>query len=111
MSKESAVTFYEKLENDKELISRIQELQTPEAISNYVQEELGYDFTQEEMQKVIFERNPELTDEEMEAVIGGLDSSDLVVGGIAAAIVGAGGVTGAVIGGVVGYLVVAAVAA
>ena len=29
------------------------------------------DFTLEEMQKVIFERNPEITDEELEAVVGG----------------------------------------
>ena len=33
--------------------------------------ELGYDFTLEEMQKVVFERNPEMTDEELEAVVGG----------------------------------------
>jgi hypothetical protein len=28
-----------------------------------VRDELGYDFTLEEMQKVIFERHPEMTDE------------------------------------------------
>jgi hypothetical protein len=36
-----------------------------------VKGELGYDFTLEEMQKVIFERNPQMTDEELEAVVGG----------------------------------------
>ena len=72
MSMESAVAFYEKLESDKELVTRIQELQTPETISSYVREDLGYDFTQEEIQKVIFERHPEMTDEELEAVVGGV---------------------------------------
>lgn len=72
MPMESASAFYEKLEKDNELITRMQELQTPESISTYVREELGYDFTQEEIQKVIFERNPEMTDEELEAVVGGI---------------------------------------
>ncbi len=71
MSMESAVAFYEKLESDTELTARIQELQTREAIGQYVREELGYDFSSEEMQKVIFERHPEITDEELEAVVGG----------------------------------------
>jgi len=78
MSMESAVAFYEKLESDTELTARIQELQTREAIGQYVREELGYDFSSEEMQKVIFERNPEITDEEMEAVVGGV-SGDVIV--------------------------------
>jgi predicted ribosomally synthesized peptide with nif11-like leader len=69
---ESAVAFYKKLESDKELVTRMQELQTPEAIRTYVREELEYDFTQEEMQKVIFDRHPEMTDEELEAVVGGV---------------------------------------
>ncbi len=74
MSMESAVTFYERLESDTELMARIQELQTREAIGQYVREELGYDFSLEEMQKVIFERHPEITDEELEAVVGGLST-------------------------------------
>ncbi len=73
MSMESATAFYERLESDTELTARIQELQTSEAVGQYVREELGYNFSLEEMQKVIFERHPEITDEEMEAVVGGLD--------------------------------------
>ncbi len=95
MSMESATAFYDKLESDTELTARIQELQTREAIGQYVREELGYDFSLEEMQKVIFERNPEITDEEMEAVVGGkLDTFSVLVGataglGVAVAIVAA----------------------
>ena len=68
---ESAVSFYERLEKDVELQKKLKELGTKENISQYVKGELGYDFTLEEMQKVIFERNPEMTDEELEAVVGG----------------------------------------
>ena len=50
---------------------KLTELGTKENVSQYVRDELGYDFTLEEMQKVIFERNPEMTDEELEAVVGG----------------------------------------
>ena len=95
MSMESAVAFYERLESDAELTARIQELQTREAISQYVREELEYDFSLEEMQKVIFERHPEITDEELEAVVGGkLDTFSVLVGataglGVAVAIVAA----------------------
>ena len=71
MSMESAVAFYERLEKDVELQEKLKELGTKENISQYVKGELGYDFTLEEMQKVIFERNPEMTDEELEAVTGG----------------------------------------
>ncbi|HPE67454.1 MAG TPA: Nif11-like leader peptide family RiPP precursor [Synergistales bacterium] len=71
MSMESAVAFYERLEKDVELQEKLKELGTKENISQYVKGELGYDFTLEEMQKVIFERNPEMTDEELEAVVGG----------------------------------------
>ena len=72
MSMESAVAFYERLEKDVELQEKLKELGTKENISQYVKGELGYDFTLEEMQKVIFERNPEITDEELEAVVGGV---------------------------------------
>ena len=71
MSMESAVSFYERLEKDVELQEKLKELGTKENISQYVKGELGYDFTLEEMQKVIFEKNPEMTDEELEAVVGG----------------------------------------
>ena len=71
MSIEYAVAFYERLEKDAELQEKLKELGTKENISQYVKGELGYDFTLEEMQKVIFERNPEMTDEELEAVVGG----------------------------------------
>ncbi len=39
MSMESATAFYERLESDTELTARIQELQTREAIGQYVREE------------------------------------------------------------------------
>jgi len=71
MPMESAVAFYERLEKDVELQEKLKALGTKENISQYVKGELGYDFTLEEMQKVIFERNPEMTDEELEAVVGG----------------------------------------
>ena len=71
MPMESAVAFYERLEKDVELQEKLKALGTKENISQYVKGELGYDFTLEEMQKVIFERNPEITDEELEAVVGG----------------------------------------
>ena len=71
MSMESAVAFYERVEKDVELQAKLKELNTKENISQYVKNELGYDFTFEEMQKVIFERHPEITDEELEAVVGG----------------------------------------
>ena len=79
MSMESATAFYDKLESDTELTARIQELQTRKAIGQYVREELGYDFSLEEMQKVIFERNPEMSDEDLEAVVGGV-SDDMLWG-------------------------------
>jgi len=72
MSMESAVAFYERVEKDVELQAKLKELNTKENISQYVKGELGYDFTFEEMQKVIFERNPEITEEELEAVVGGV---------------------------------------
>ena len=71
MSIESAVAFYERVEKDTALQAKLKELNTKESISQYVKGELGYDFTLEEMQKVIFEKNPEVTDEELEAVVGG----------------------------------------
>ena len=71
MSKESAVAFYERLEKDVELQEKLKELGTKVNISQYVRGELGYNFTLEEMREVIFDRNPEMTDEELEAVVGG----------------------------------------
>jgi predicted ribosomally synthesized peptide with nif11-like leader len=73
MSLDSAVAFYERLESDNELAEHIRELGTQEKVEAYVRDELGYDFTREEMQKVIFERHPEMSDEELEAVVGGKD--------------------------------------
>ena len=83
MSLESATAFYERLEREPELTERIRELNTPDRIEPYVKGELGYDFTREEMQQVIFERNPEMTDEELEAVVGGLGVGDWIAMGIA----------------------------
>ena len=80
MSLESATAFYERLEREPELTERIRELKAPDRIEPYVKGELGYDFTQEEMQQVIFERHPEMTDEEMAAVVGGLDPTSFAVG-------------------------------
>ena len=71
MSIESAKAFYERLETDMDLQEKLKELNTKENIEPYVKGELGYEFTLEEMQKVIFEKNPEMTDEELEAVVGG----------------------------------------
>ena len=79
MSMESAVAFYERVESDVGLQEKLTELGTKENVSQYVRDELGYDFTLEEMQKVIFERNPEMTDEELEAVVGGV-SDDMLIG-------------------------------
>ena len=83
MSLESAVGFYERLAAEPDLQERIRELETPDRIESYVKGELGYDFTREEMQQVIFERNPEMTDEELEAVVGGLGVGDWIAMGIA----------------------------
>jgi predicted ribosomally synthesized peptide with nif11-like leader len=80
MSMEAATSFYERLEQEPELTERIRELSTQDRIESYVKGELGYDFTREEIQKVIFGRNPEMTDEEMEAVVGGLDGTSILVG-------------------------------
>eukprot|EP00767_Chilomastix_cuspidata_P008295 gnl/Chilomastix_cuspidata/9464.p1 GENE.gnl/Chilomastix_cuspidata/9464~~gnl/Chilomastix_cuspidata/9464.p1 ORF type:complete len:110 (-),score=1.24 gnl/Chilomastix_cuspidata/9464:332-661(-) len=83
MSQESAKAFYAKLQQDEELSQKIKELKTEEAIKEYVQEELGYEFTPDEMEQVIFEQNPELTDEELEAVVGGADGENGIIPGIA----------------------------
>ena len=71
MSMESAVAFYERLEKDAVLQEKLKEFGTKESVERYVKGELGYAFTLEEIRKVIFERNPEMTDEELEAVVGG----------------------------------------
>ena len=47
-------------------------LGTAEKIGRYVREELGYTFTKKEAEQVFFERNPEMSDEEMEKVWGRL---------------------------------------
>ena len=70
MSMESAVAFYETLEKDTALAERIAAM-PPGEMEKLVKEELQYDFTREEMQKVIFERHPEMTDQELEIVTGG----------------------------------------
>jgi len=100
MSIESAVAFYERVEKDVGLQEKLKELGTKENISQYVKNELGYDFTLAEMQKVIFERNLEMSDEELEAVVGGMTTQDAV---------GLSVFLGALVGG--GILVVGAAAA
>ncbi len=94
MSTESAVAFYERVEKDAGLQEKLKELGTKENVSQYVKNELGYDFTLAEMQKVIFERNPEMTDEELEAVVGGMSTQDAVGLGV---FLGALGVSGGII--------------
>ncbi len=95
MSQESAIAFYDHLENDSALMERISKLSPPE-VEALVKDELGYSFTKEEMQQVIFERNPELSDEEMEAVVGGLSGyqgmviGSIIIAGFFAAVVAAG---------------------
>ena len=78
MSRESAAAFLERLESDEVLAERLRGCTVPE-VEKLVKEELGYDFTKEEMQQAIFEKNPEITDEELEAVVGGL-SDDMTYG-------------------------------
>ena len=109
MSLESATAFYERLEREPELTERIRELNTPDRIEPYVKDELGYDFTREEMQQVIFERNPEMTDEEMEAVVGGSSTVAIAIGAVGGSIV-AGGIVGGILGGLTVLLVSAAAA-
>ncbi len=58
---------------------------------------------------MIFERHPEITDEELEAVVGGLEAEEAIL--ICGAIVGAGVIGGGILGAGVGYLFVVAVAA
>jgi predicted ribosomally synthesized peptide with nif11-like leader len=93
MSLESAAAFYEKLEKDTELTAKLKEMTVPQ-IEMLVKNELGYNFTREEMQQVIFERNPELSDEELEAIVGGASSEEqlitaagIILGTVAAAAV------------------------
>ena len=62
-----------------ELRKKLRELGSKENVERYVKGELGYDFSLEEMQKVIFERNPEMTDEELEAVTGGVGIIELII--------------------------------
>jgi predicted ribosomally synthesized peptide with nif11-like leader len=73
VSREAAVAFYERLEEDEALRNLLKDLGARERIEHFVKGELGYDFTLEEMRKVIFERNSELSDQELEAVVGGND--------------------------------------
>ncbi len=108
MSMESAVAFYERLESDSSLMEQLREMTRSEA-EKLVKQDLGYDFTKEEMQQVIFEHHPELTDEELEAVVGGLEAEEAIL--ICGAIVGAGVIGGGILGAGVGYLFVVAVAA
>ena len=56
MSMESAAAFYKRVEKDIELQAKLKEFGT---------------ITLAEIQTVIFEKNPEMNDEELEAVVGG----------------------------------------
>ncbi len=109
MSMESAVAFYERLEKDTALQEKLKELNAKENIEKYVKGELGYDFTAEEMQKVIFERNPDISEEELEAVVGGNDY--LILGLVIAGGLAIGTAAGITVGGLIAFPVLAAVAA
>ena len=71
MSVEAAAAFYDRLENDLALMGKLKELGDKERLVLYVKDELGYDFTKEEMRNVLFERNPEMSDEDLQSVVGG----------------------------------------
>ena len=75
MSVESAAAFYDRLENDLALMAKLKELSDKELLVLYVKDELGYEFTQEEMRKVLFERNPEMSEEDLQSVVGGVGGS------------------------------------
>ncbi len=109
MSMESAVAFYERLEKDIELQEKLKELNMPANIQQYVKGELGYDFTLEEMQKVIFEKNPEMTDEELEGIVGGNVNYGVFAGGLVG-IVGLTGI-GVAVGAYAGFTILGVVAA
>ncbi|GEM_PF-3596852 len=71
MSVESAAAFYDRLARDASLRGKLKEIGDRERLTTYVKDELGYDFTRDEMKKAIFERNPEMTDEDLQGVVGG----------------------------------------
>ena len=73
ISVEAAAAFYDRLGNDLALIGKLKELGERERLLLYVKDELGYDFTREEMRKVLSERNPELSEEELQSVVGGTE--------------------------------------
>ena len=77
MSREAALEFYERLESDRTLQEQLEALGDPERIARHVREELGYRFTREEMRQVICERNRDLSDEELEAVVGGTEGAEI----------------------------------
>jgi predicted ribosomally synthesized peptide with nif11-like leader len=74
MSYEHAVAFYALLQDNQDLEQKLQGLGTAEKIGCYVKEELGYTFTKKEAEQVFFEKNPEISDEEMEKIWGGYDT-------------------------------------
>lgn len=71
MSIESAVAFYERMEKDVLLQGKLKELGSGENVRSYLKNELGYDFSEEELRKALSDRNPEMTDGDWEAVTGG----------------------------------------
>ena len=71
MSMESAVAFYERMEKDVQLQGKLKELGSGEKVRSYLKNELGYDFSEEELRKALSDRNPEMTDGDWEAVTGG----------------------------------------
>ena len=71
MSMESAVAFYERMEMVFDLHRKFKELGCKERVQPYLKNELVYDFTGEEMLKVVLDKNPEMTDGDLEEVTRG----------------------------------------
>ncbi|MEM8780290.1 MAG: Nif11-like leader peptide family natural product precursor [Cyanobacteria bacterium P01_G01_bin.49] len=87
MSLENVRAFYERLAEDVEFRSELQEVKTKEECSQFVQE-AGYDFTQEEFETYTShllessQADGELKDldkQELEAVFGGVSSAFLPI--------------------------------
>ncbi len=71
------MAFYALLQDNEELEKKLQNLGTVEKIERYVREELDYAFTKNEAEQVLFEKNPETSDEEMEKIWGGHDADPM----------------------------------
>jgi len=73
MSLESAKEFLEKIKIDSDLRQKVQKIQNKEARFGYIRS-LGYDFTPDELKSLCDDMPDELSDEDLEAVAGGMIS-------------------------------------